>query len=254
MDSSLLQSVSFYAKRPVMWGEFGRAVVNKFRDPVPDERGAATTSCHQAAVPKQEALEELGIRLVDVTEFEQYQDARKRLAEKGITIAGAADSAFLYSICQQLKPESVLETGVAHGMSSLAILLAMNETASGHLTSIDMPYRGSTDDSYVGQAVPESLRSRWSLLKLPDRRGIPLAIARGASFDLVHYDSDKTRSGREFAYPLLWEATTPGGLFLSDDINDDFVFLEFAEKVGVSPLIWAKSDDNSYAGAIAKPV
>ena len=185
-----------------MWGEFGRAVVNKFRKPAPDERGAATTSCHQAAVPKQEALEELGIRLVDVTEFEQYQDARKRLAEKGITIAGAADSAFLYSICQQLKPESVLETGVAHGMSSLAILLAMNETASGHLTSIDMPYRGSTDDSYVGQAVPESLRSRWSLLKLPDRRGIPRAIALGASFDLVHYDSDKTRSGREFAYPL----------------------------------------------------
>ncbi len=253
MDSSLLQSVTFYAKRPIMWGEFGRAVVNKLRDPVPDERVAATTRCHESAVLKEQVLDELGVTLVDVTEFEEYQNARRQLAQKGITVAGAADTAILFSLCEQLKPESVLETGVAHGMSSLAILLAMDGTASGHLTSIDMPYRGSTDDSYVGQAVPESLRSRWSLLKLPDRRGIPRALAGGASFDLVHYDSDKTRSGREFAYSLLWQAIKPGGLFLSDDINDDFVFFEFAEKVGVPPLIWAKSDDDSYAGALAKP-
>jgi hypothetical protein len=103
--------------------------------------------------------------LVDVTKFEQYQEPRKLLALKGITIAGVADTAFLFSLCQQRKPSSVLETGVAHGMSSLAILPAMDAAGSGHLTSIDMPYRGSADDSYVGQAVPESLRSRWGLLK-----------------------------------------------------------------------------------------
>jgi len=248
-----MQSVVFYAKRPAMWGEFARPVANKLHGPPEDERAAATLRCQELAKLKHEVLNQLEIPLVDVTDLLEYKGARKRLAERGITVAGAADTTLLYSICLQRKPVSVLETGVAHGMSSLAILLAIARTGTGHLTSVDMPYRASSDDSYVGQAVPDELRDAWTLLRLPDRRGIPRALSGGASFDLVHYDSDKTRSGREFAYPLLWNATKSGGLFLSDDINDDFVFLEFAESVGVIPILWEKSEDQSFAGALAKP-
>ena len=47
--------------------------------------------------------------------------------------------------------------------------------------------------------------------------------------DLCHYDSDKTYYGRRWAYPKLWKALRPGGIFVSDDIQDNFAFREFVE-------------------------
>jgi predicted O-methyltransferase YrrM len=213
----------------------------------------ATDRCAEIAISRAEVLERLGAPPVEVTELPVYQAARELLRDRGVTIAGAADTAMLYSVCLARQPRTVLETGVAHGLSSLAVLMAMEAYGAGHLTSVDMPYRGSGDDSYVGQAVPADLRARWTLLRMPDRRGIPRATNSGNTFDLVHYDSDKTRSGREFAYPKLWRATKSDGLFLSDDVNDDLAFLEFAERLGLDTMVWAKPGGSSYAGAILKP-
>lgn len=252
MPGTPLGQLSWYARRPNTWGEFARRAVKKARGGEPDERGAASRRCDEIAHTRKEAFDLLGITEIDVTVLERYQRARRLLVDRGVGVAGAADTSVLYSVCLARAPESVLETGVAHGLSSLAVLLAMEENDRGSLVSIDMPYRGSTDDSYVGQAVPDELRHRWQLIRQPDRRGIPKAISTSGPFDVVHYDSDKTRSGRLFAYPLLWDATRAGGLFLSDDVNDDFVFLEFAEEVGVEPVVWKRPDGDSYAGALIR--
>ena len=45
--------------------------------------------------------------------------------------------------------------------------------------------------------------------------------------DLCHYDSDKSYYGRRWAYPKLWEALKTGGIFISDDIQDNWAFKEF---------------------------
>lgn len=242
----------WYIRRPMMWGEFARGVSRKLRGYGPDERPAATVRCAEIAVDPRSAMRSLGVEWVDVTELPVYVDARRRLAADGVTIACAGDTSMLYSAVRSLRPEAVLETGVAYGMSSLAILMAMDEVGRGHLHSVDMPYRGAQDDSYVGQAVPPELRNRWTLLRMPDRRGVPKAVAEGQPFDLVHYDSDKTRDGREFALPLLWESLRPGGVLLSDDVNDDFAFLEFADSLGVPAVVWEKDQGGGYAGAIPK--
>lgn len=248
-----MQTAAWYLKRPTMWGELGRAVVQRVGGAAQDELAAATRRCSELAIPRAEVFERLSIPEVDVTQLERYGAARRRLAEQGIHVAGAADTSVLYSACLALTPSTVLETGVAHGLSSLAILLAMEASGEGRLFSVDMPYRGSTDDSYVGQAVPAELRDRWTLYRLPDRRGLPRAIAAGGPFDIVHYDSDKTRAGREFAYPRMWAATRPGGLFLSDDVNDNGAFTEFAAAVGVEPLIWERPGGDSFVGALRRP-
>ena len=51
--------------------------------------------------------------------------------------------------------------------------------------------------------------------------------------DIAHYDSDKSYQGREFAYPIIWNALKPGGLFISDDIQDNMAFAHFVEESGL---------------------
>lgn len=45
----------------------------------------------------------------------------------------------LYTIVRAYKPEIVVETGVAHGVTSAFMLCAMHENNKGHLYSIDLP-------------------------------------------------------------------------------------------------------------------
>jgi predicted O-methyltransferase YrrM len=71
------------------------------------------------------------------------------------------------------------------------------------------------------------------LIREPDRNGIKKAISiLNGTVDLVHYDSDKSYQGRNFGYPLLWDALREGGIFISDDIQDNMAFREFVSKEG----------------------
>jgi predicted O-methyltransferase YrrM len=82
--------------------------------------------------------------------------------------------------------------------------------------------------------VPERLRAGWEVIRKPDRPGVEEAIARhGGTVDLVHYDSDKSWWGRAYAFARLWAALRPGGLFISDDIQDNMFFAEFAKSTGL---------------------
>ena len=54
---------------------------------------------------------------------------------------------------------------------------------------------------------------------------------------LCHYDSDKSYTGRIFAYPLLWNALQKNGIFISDDIQDNIAFIEFCEQVNKKPIV-----------------
>ncbi len=63
------------------------------------------------------------------------------------------------------------------------------------------------NDDYVGCVIPENLKSKWELQRLPDVKGIPLALKKfDNTIDFCHYDSDKSYTGRMWASPLLWNA------------------------------------------------
>ena len=81
------------------------------------------------------------------------------------------------------------------------------------LISVDMPYPRRGSEAFVGIVVPERFRTRWTLMRVPDRCGLEKALnAAGGCIDLCHYDSDKSWWGRVYAVSLLWEALKPGGL------------------------------------------
>jgi len=91
-----------------------------------------------------------------------------------------------------------------------------------------MPYPKMNNEAFVGIVVPERLRGSREIIREPDRPGIKKAIARaGGIIDLCHYDSDKSWWGRQYGYPLLWNALRSGGIFISDDIQDNMAFADF---------------------------
>jgi len=146
-------------------------------------------------------------------------------------MGGSGHIHLLYDCVRLLKVENVVETGVAYGWSSLAILKAMSQNGFGKLYSVDMPYPRKKSENDVGIVVPQNLRKNWTLIRKPDNPGIISALnnARGP-IDLCHYDSDKSWWGQHYAYPILWKSLNSKGLFISDDIQDNLYFSEFVKK------------------------
>jgi predicted O-methyltransferase YrrM len=155
-----------------------------------------------------------------------------KLKEKSLTkMGGSGHIHLLYDCVRLLKAKIVLETGVAYGWSSLSILKALFELKNGKLLSVDMPYPAKKNENDVGIVVPNYLKKNWILIRKPDNPGIIEALSlAGGKIDLCHYDSDKSWWGRDFAYPILWNAIKPNGLFITDDIQDNLYFSNFVEK------------------------
>jgi len=168
-------------------------------------------------------------------------------------MGGAGDLNLLYAATALSDAVHIVETGVAYGWSSLAILAAIEGREGARLVSVDMPYPKMGNEDFVGIVVPEWLREKWDLVREPDRNGLKKAIARlGGSIDLCHYDSDKSWWGRQFGYRLLWEALRPGGIFISDDIQDNFSFKEFVDTHHVSYAVTGY--EGKFVGITRKPM
>ena len=147
-------------------------------------------------------------------------------------MGGPGDLDLIYAATRLSGAQQAVETGVAYGWSSLAILTGFAQPTGqlvqrGHA----LPPAGPRVVGR-GRVAPE-LRSRWTLVRLPDRRGLDHALAlAGGTVDLAHYDSDKSDAGRRYAYPRIWAALRPDGVFISDDIQDNFAFRDFVTGLG----------------------
>lgn len=150
--------------------------------------------------------------------------AERILARIPHDLGGGGDHRFLYWLARYLKPQAVLETGVAAGWSSRAFLLALKKNGAGKLYSSDLPYfRLPNPERFVGVLVEPELRQGWSLHVEGDEINLPRILEMVPRIDIFHYDSDKMRSGREFAMSLVREKLSPGGIMVMDDIfNDDW--------------------------------
>ena len=62
----------------------------------------------------------------------------------------------------------------------------------------------------------------------PDKFCLPTALKKlNYILDLAHYDSDKSYYGRRWSQPIIWKYIRKGGIFISDDIEDNSAFREF---------------------------
>jgi predicted O-methyltransferase YrrM len=155
--------------------------------------------------------------------------AKKILAEVPFDMGSGGNYELLYWMTRYLRPTYVVETGVAAGWSSEAILTAMDKNDQGTLYSSDLPYFRVRDPlKYIGILVSEPFRSRWQLLTSGDEKALPQIIARVPRVDLFHYDSDKSYSGRRFAINAVSAKLNAQGIILVDDIWEDSWFRDYA--------------------------
>lgn len=218
----------------------------------------ATEWCRNLAVETKTAVRTLGYEYINpVEEFpDVYDGSRAAVRDCPQKMGGGGNTSLLYSLVHGLQAKEVIETGVAYGWSSLAILLGMRNTPSAKLYSSNLHYSTyNGDEKYVGCAVPERLRLKWTLIPKADVEAIPEILSQVGTIDLIHYDSSKSYEGRLATYPVLWEALRVGGLFVSDDIDDNVGFKNFCKMLHAKPIVVETPQESGpikYVGVIQK--
>jgi len=169
-------------------------------------------------------------------ETEQFvAEFRKSAAVKlsnAPVLGGGGNYHLLYFVTRLLQPENVLETGVAAGFSTGAILTALERNGRGHLYSSEFPYFRLSDPArYIGVLVPEELKHRWTIALEGDSISVPRFLDRMSSgVDLFHYDSDKTYAGRKETFTKVMPRLTKSAIVIVDDIQDNFHFRDLISK------------------------
>jgi hypothetical protein len=137
-----------------------------------------------------------------------------------------------YMAIRAFQPETVVETGVANGVSSAHILLALQKNGRGILHSVGLnDPQFLPDGKPLGWIVPESLKSRWNLL-IGDSRGLlPSLLANLGTIDVFIHDSLHTYDHMLWEYRTAFTHLRPGGLLFSDDAAWNSAFPQFCHEV-----------------------
>lgn len=152
---------------------------------------------------------------------------------------------FLYFIVRCAQPEVMVETGVAHGVSSWTILNALHRNGKGKLYSIDLPnqdlrsYNPENIRQGSGWVVPDLLRQRWELRLGPSQELLPKLIAELGSIDIFFHDSDHSYENMLFEFRAVYQAVKKNGLILSDDVHKNTSFTEFVAEKGILGIQFA---------------
>lgn len=169
--------------------------------------------------------------------FDDFEPVWAELALRisgGTVAAGSAlDGSFsvartCYAVVRHIRPNRVVETGVARGVTSCAILEALEQNRVGALWSVDLPPLTTSWGSEIGSAVPESLRSRWTYVRGTSKRRLPPLLARTGSIDLFVHDSLHSYEVMTFELEQAWTALRPGGMVIADDVHENRAFEAFA--------------------------
>lgn len=252
-----IHTVAWFAARPAFWPHMAALAGRKFQESrdTPQHVAEATAWAKARAVSVEAALQAVGLLSAEpAPELPggMIAEATERATKSRVAMGGPADLRLLYAATRLSGARRMVETGVAYGWSSLALLAASENQPNSRLVSVDMPYPKMNNEAFVGIVVPDRFRARWTLVRKPDRNGLREALRElGGRIDLCHYDSDKSYQGRRFAFPLLWAALEPGGVFISDDIGDNLGFADFAAETG-APCATTESQ-GKFVGILRKP-
>ena len=156
------------------------------------------------------------------------------------------DGKILYGIVRATKPEYVIETGVASGVSNSFLNAALLENGFGTLYSIELPHSNSGEqdqdgstltwqDHGVGWAVPTEIRraigSRNVLILEDVRTALPALLGRLPRVDVFFHDDLHTPDHMLWEYRTVWPHLKRGGVLVSDDAN--FGWIRFCRESGI---------------------
>jgi len=135
----------------------------------------------------------------------------------------------IWCLIRHLKPKKVVETGVAHGVTSRIVLEALERNGDGHLWSIDLPPLERVWHSQIGAAVGDRHADRWSYIKGSSARRLPGLLSRLGQIDLFIHDSLHSEHNVRFELDRAWAALSPIGALVVDDIDANGGFRSFTQ-------------------------
>lgn len=160
-----------------------------------------------------------------------------------------AEGVIFYTIVRLLKPDIILETGVASGISSAYILSALEENKRGQLFSIDLPpdyvkFEGRVlipKDKEPGWLIPEELKKRWRLELGESSEKLPPVLKNLPLIDIFIHDSEHTYENMIWEFRTVWPYFKKEGLLLSHDINWNKAFSDFCREIKENGIIYKES-------------
>lgn len=175
--------------------------------------------------------------------------AVEKIAKEGDGQGGISlqDGMVLYGLARALRPDYVIETGVAAGASTSFFGAALIENGRGKLFSIELPTTKATrpaceDGSRyewqrngIGWAIPMDVRrglgNRCELILRDVRVGLPKLLERLPYVDIFFHDDLHTPDHMRWEYELVWPKLRAGGVLASDDANHGWI--EFCDQNGL---------------------
>jgi hypothetical protein len=148
---------------------------------------------------------------------------------KGWNDGDAAFVRAIWLLVRCLRPQCVVETGVAHGVTSRFILEALEKNGGGHLWSIDRPPMEREWKAQIGIAVADHLQHRWSYILGSSRRRLPDVLEARGEIDLFVHDSLHSERNVRFEMDRAWPTLRPGGAIVVDDIDVNRGFHSFTQ-------------------------
>ena len=140
---------------------------------------------------------------------------------------------FLYILCRTLQPETIVETGIAYGISSLYILKALEKNSFGRLYSIDSVFRPWQSEKMIGAILPINLRGRWNLVLGKSSEKLKDIVLQLGVIDIFIHDSLHTYKNMLYEFDTVIGNIKNQGIIVSDDVLGNDAFFEFTKKSGL---------------------
>jgi len=138
--------------------------------------------------------------------------------------SGAQLFSLLYCITYTRKPKIIVETGVANGISTNAIMKALAAVkCDGALYSFDV--LPQTSEAYTGNG-------QWYFHLLPKRKtskSLVEAVSNISKVDIWLHDSDHGYRWQKFEYLLALKRLKSNGILISDDVDASPAWGELAK-------------------------
>ena len=182
-----------------------------------------------AEPPSLEALDLLRTEYDGLRQIVDDRHATRRLPYPEPYDLESLSSLLIYALVRIRKPKTVVETGVANGMSSFFILHALRLNSFGKLHSIDV----SPD---VGVLLDDDERAQWDLRVLARRcssEDFRDAIADLPPIGMFLHDSDHSYFWQKMECQEASLRMAPDGLVLSDDMHLSLGFIDYCREGSV---------------------
>ena len=134
-----------------------------------------------------------------------------------------------YALIRALRPSCIVETGIASGVSSAYLLLAIQRNGCGELHSIGLPDpRFLPAGKEMGWIVPEWLRGQWRVHNADARVLLPKLLNELSDVSVFIHDSLHTYDHMMWEFQASYPHLPSGGVLIADDALCNSAFEEFA--------------------------